>query len=620
MRADLRELMLCGGKSFVLLCCALALSAGASARAESDWPPVEEPAPEQDARDSGALKYDATISGVEDGGLHDLLESASQLVALADRPPATIAALERRTQDDLVRLREVLRSEGYYDAALDYRLDTEKRPVEVRIEIVPGTRYKLTAFKITYEGAPSPRAAAEPSLADIGVTPGMPARAPDVRSAEKKAVDVLQWRGYPFAKGGKLKATVRHDAKEMSVQLPIDVGPPAVFGDLRITGLKSVEEDYIRRIAVWQPGETFDQRKLDALRGTLNGTGLFKSVKVTKAAEVGSDGRIPITAEVVESPPRSIGAGLRFSTDVGPGADLFWEHRNYFQRNETLGFSVTAAFNEQVGRANFRKPAFLQPQQALLSNAEISNRNTDAFDQQSIAGTLSLERPLIEKWRGTAGVTASYDILQDSDGEQHVKLFGLPLTASRITTDNALNPTRGMVIDLSATPYAGTSDQPLQFLRTSAGGSTYYAIDKDARFILAGRTKVGTILGEASASLPADKRFYAGGGGSVRGYEFQKVGPLDADNNPLGGRSLLELSGELRIRVTETIGVVPFIDGGAVSEEPYPTFEEGMRWAGGLGLRYFTGFGPLRLDVAFPINGRDVDSLFEFYVSFGQAF
>ena len=131
---------------------------------------------------------------------------------------------------------------------------------------------------------------------------------------------------------------------------------------------------------------------------------------------------------------------------------------------------------------------------------------------------------------------------------------------------------------------------------------------------------MGRSFGESAATLPADKRFYAGGGGSVRGYGFQKVGPLDENRDPLGGRSLLELSGELRIRVTEKIGLVPFIDGGAVSGEPYRNFQSGMQWAGGLGLRYFTGFGPLRLDLATPINPRHGDSVIEFYVSFGQAF
>ncbi|MGH6914922.1 MAG: autotransporter assembly complex protein TamA, partial [Geminicoccales bacterium] len=317
-----------------MLCCALVLMDVSSARAESEWPSEEEAETSLDARDGSEIEYDATISGVSDDRLHALLRSASHLVALADRPPATVAALERRTQDDLARLRETLRSEGYYDSSLDYRLNTDERPVDVRIEVVPGQRYKLAEFEISYEISPPPRKEAQPSLSDIGVTPGMPARAPDVLSAEKKAVETLQSRGHPFAKSGHLTATVRHDKREMTVQLPIDAGPPAAFGDLRITGLTSVEEDYIRRIAVWSEGAAFDQRKVDALRGTLNGTGLFSSVKVTKAATIGADGRIPITVDVGESPHRSIGAGVRYSTDVGPGADIFWEHRNYFHRNE----------------------------------------------------------------------------------------------------------------------------------------------------------------------------------------------------------------------------------------------------------------------------------------------
>jgi translocation and assembly module TamA len=154
-----------------------------------------------------------------------------------------------------------------------------------------------------------------------------------------------------------------------------------------------------------------------------------------------------------------------------------------------------------------------------------------------------------------------------------------------------------------------------------AGGSAYYAVDADERFILAGRARVGSILGEDTKVLPASRRFYAGGGGSIRGYEYQLVGPLDDDEEPFGGTSLVELSGELRVRVTEEIGVVPFVDGGTVYDDPIPNGDETMRWAAGLGVRYFTGFGPVRLDVAFPLNPRDgVDEAFQFYISFGQAF
>lgn len=578
----------------------------------------EEKSPETSEADDG-LKYEPEIKGIEDSDLRDLLESASQLYALKDRRPASVAALERRTQSDLERLREVLRSEGYYDATLTYRLDTEKAPIAVVVEIDPGVRYSLADFTIAYAGA-EPVQDARPKLDDIGVKPGMPARAPDVRDAQAKAVSFLRNHGYPFAKSEAPKATVNHQTDEMTVRLTLDAGTPAKLGRLTIKGLKTVKEDYLREILAWPEGAIYDQQKVNGAQGTLNGTGLFSSVKLTHGDTVDADGSVPVTADVIEAAHRSIGAGAHYSTDVGFGGDVFWEHRNYFGRHEQLKFSITAAQIEQAGRVNFRKPAFLQREQSLVSIAEIANRNTDAFDQQSIAGSLSLDRPLFEKWRGTAGIAASYDIIEDNDGEKRFKLVGFPFTAKRSTADNPLNPTQGSIIDLTATPYAGASDKPLQFLRVTAGGSKYYSIDKKNRFILAGRMRVGSIVGEDTDTVPADKRFYAGGGGSVRGYEFQKVGPLDSDGDPTGGRSLLELSAELRIRITEKIGVVPFIDGGAVTEESYPSFDQPILWAGGLGLRYYTDIGPLRLDVAFPINGREEDDFFQFYISFGQAF
>ena len=159
------------------------------------------------------------------------------------------------------------------------------------------------------------------------------------------------------------------------------------------------------------------------------------------------------------------------------------------------------------------------------------------------------------------------------------------------------------------------------FLVSEVSGSTYYSVFDDDQLVLAARTRVGSIVGEETEVIPANKRFYAGGGGSIRGFEFQKVGPLDDDEDPLGGRSVLELGFEARIRLTETIGLVPFIEGGTVFDSSFPDFDEELLWSAGLGLRYFTAIGPVRLDVGFPLNGRDgVDGLFEFYVSLGQAF
>jgi translocation and assembly module TamA len=348
---------------------------------------------------------------------------------------------------------------------------------------------------------------------------------------------------------------------------------------------------------------------------------LFASVEVEDGPSLDEAGSLPMTIRVDEGPHRSIGAGGGYSTDIGFGGQVFWEHRNFFGENERLRLTLAAAEIQQSIGADFRKPAFLRRDQTLLMNVSASNEDTDAFEQQSISSFVGLERLFSPRWRGVAGVSVSYLSTEDEQGRRNFLLFGLPITATRHMTDSLLDPTRGTRLDFAVTPYTGGGAEQLLFLQSSVAGSVYRAIDRRKRFVLAGRARVGSTVGEATEAIPADKRFYAGGGGSIRGYKYQSVGPLDTRRDPLGGRSLLELGGELRVRVTDSIGVVPFIDGGTVFDAPYPSFDETIRWAAGLGLRYFTDFGPLRLDVAFPINRRDdVDNRFEFYVSFGQAF
>ena len=206
------------------------------------------------------------------------------------------------------------------------------------------------------------------------------------------------------------------------------------------------------------------------------------------------------------------------------------------------------------------------------------------------------------------------------DDGREVLLFGLPVTLSRDATDSLLDPTRGHRLGFTVTPYFGTVERDVAFLAATAGGSAYLALDDAARYVLAGRGRVGSIVGAKLFEVPANKRFYAGGGGSVRGYEFQTAGPLDEDDDPIGGRSLVELSAEMRIKVTENIGVVPFFDAGTVFESSFPDALDELFYAAGIGGRYYTGFGPIRLDVAFPLNKRERDDWFQFYVSIGQAF
>jgi translocation and assembly module TamA len=180
--------------------------------------------------------------------------------------------------------------------------------------------------------------------------------------------------------------------------------------------------------------------------------------------------------------------------------------------------------------------------------------------------------------------------------------------------------TKGTRISLAVTPNVGDFAEAITFLSNETNAAAYWSPLEDDVLTLAARGRLGTLFGEDTKDLPGTKRFYAGGGGSIRGYEFQSVGPVDASNDPEGGRSVIELGAEMRFRVTDTIGLVPFVEGGTVYNASVPDFSETMRWAAGLGMRYYTAAGPLRLDIAFPMNPRRQDEDFEFYVSFGQAF
>ncbi|HEY5597759.1 MAG TPA: autotransporter assembly complex family protein [Kiloniellales bacterium] len=569
---------------------------------------------------TGTLAYTARIAGIAEAHLQALLNGTSQLISLQGRPVAAVGTLRRRADGDVERLQTALRSEGFYAAEVRYQIDSTADPIQVTVEVAPGPQYLLADYTIDYEGAPPPPPEAQPTLEDLGLHIGMAARAPDIVAAQRRLLDDLARRGHPLARVVDRKTFVTEATTTMTVTLTVDAGPAARFGAVTIEGLSRVKDNYVRDLLAWEKGATYDRDAVEKSRTALSATGLFTTVEIAPASAVEADGTLPVTVSVTEGRHRSIGFGANYSTSEGFGGEVFWEHRNLLGRNESLRLSLTAAEIEQSLKAQGRKPGFLRPDQALLAETALTNRNTDAFDEQSVTGSIGVERPLPENWRATAGVSAEYSILTDEEGRDSFRLFGLPLSGWRDTTDSLLDPTRGTRLNLSLTPYGGGGDGTLLFAVATAGGSAYTALDADQRFVLAGRLKLGSLVGEETPSVPANKRFYAGGGGSVRGYAFQAVGPLDDQNDPLGGRSLVEVSGEVRVRITDSVGIVPFIDGGSVFDASYPDFSETIRWAGGLGIRYFSGIGPLRLDVAVPINKRSSDDSFQFYISLGQAF
>ena len=563
------------------------------------------------------IAYRTEITGVSDKALLKDLRNASQLVQDEKRKPETELALQRRAEADRERLDAALRANGYYDATIAFAIDASTEPVTVRVTIEPGARYRLANIAFVGEDGRTPPLLDRYAPLAFGLKPDAPALAKPVLDAEPKIVRVLAEHGFPLAKISKRRVEVDKAAKTMDVTYTVDPGPLATFGPLTVSGTSTVNPDYVRNRVAWSEGSPYDIRFVERTRKDLVASGLFATARVRAADGVDGDGRIPMIIEVAERPPRSIAVGLNYDTSLGLAGRAYWEHRNLFGDAEKLRTTAETGEKRQALQGDFRKPDVLAVNRDFVATALAENEELDAYNRRRVLFFAGLEQRFSDIWTGGAGGQVERTHIEESDGTFDYALFGVPLFLRRDATDNLLDPTEGSRQSLSTTPYTGTG---LNFVSSRLQGSVYRALDDRRDFVLAGYGAIGSIVGESRDGLPKDKRLYVGGGGSVRGYAYQKAGPLDSEGNPIGGRSSLELGVELRVKITETIGIVPFFEAGNVYETVLPKPGDGLRYGTGLGLRYYTPIGPVRFDVAVPVNKRPEDDAFQIYVSIGQAF
>lgn len=593
--------------------------------------------------------YVVRFEGVS-GDLLGRLESVSQLVQRRDTPPPSIGGLRRRAQSDINRMTKVLQSRGYFEGSAAYQIDIRgdavpqpvdsassqtdqlpdmdvqpdvpTGPMGVVVSIAPGPQFVMGASRIDYRDTDAATQDLPATLGTFDVAAGAPAIASTILSAEKKLIVVLQQSGFPFAKTAGRKALANVETDTLDVTTHVQLGDKATFGALTVEGLERVEPRYIDERATFKAGEEYDTKKLSEMRAALVRSGLFTGVRFETAKQVAADGSLPVTLKVTERAHRTVGVGAKYSSTEGFGVEAHWENRNLLGEGEQLRFELRLSEIEQEAEARYRVSGFRLPQQTLELGALAGRESTDVYER--IGGTLSaaLERPLGERWTGRAGVVL--DIAEiDEVGEptETSMLVGVPLRASYDGSNSALDPTSGYRLTVGATPYAGQFNDFLAFHVADAEARTYLPLNNSKSLVFATRGRLGSIVGARTGELPADKRFFAGGAGSIRGFEFQEVAPLGSDGTQEGGRSLVEFSNELRWRFWDDYGIVPFVDGGAVSDASVPDFKDEFAWAGGLGFRYYTSFGPLGVDLAYPITTpSDEEASLKFYVTLGQAF
>ncbi len=570
------------------------------------------------------LAYDVQFEGLADNTeVQDLVLAVSALQKQRDDPPVSRPALRRRVDRDLERFGRVARSVGYYDAVFEATIgDSEAADGGLLVVVTAalGPVYGYGDITIVADGLDGSSDAITVARRDVALMPGAPARAEHVVNAEAAIAQAMQEKGFPLARMVDRTVTVDRDTKTMAVRYRLDPGPPGRFGAVTVSGNDTVSERYVLRRLPWVYGDPADVRRLEQGRLALVGTGLFARVAVAFDDAVGPDGLIPITVTLVERDRRSIGAGVSASTSEGLGSSAFWTHRNVLGGAEQLRLEGRFGEVETGVGSTFSIPDVFLNDQDLIFRAGFFERSTDGFDSTSLTFDGHFERRVTPVLSFDYGLSFERSRIEDDGDEDMFTLVGIPIGARIDTADDLLNPTRGSRTRLVFTPYLETLGSTQSFYATTARHSRYWSLDTEGTFILAGRASIASIVGASTENLPADKRLYSGGSGSVRGYELQSVGPLDTVDEPLGGRSLLEGSLELRWRAFGDFGLVPFFDVGQVYDQEFPELDQELQWAAGIGLRYFTAIGPVRADIAFPLNPRDSDDAFQVYFSIGQAF
>jgi len=583
--------------------------------------------------------YAVAITGVEDGGLRRLLDATSTLEQLKDEPAPGPAGLRRRIDGDRERLDAALRSEGYYDGRIDITVgqgagdDTQGPRTRVTIAVTPGP---VTLFRrigmTTGSGAAAPGWTA-PDAAALGLAPGTPARGPAVVEAEGRIKDSLGRAGFAFAKVPERRAAIDRADHAMDVDFRIEPGPLVRLGAVHVSGLERVDEALVRGRVAWTPGERYSPELIERTRAGLVKLGVFTSARLQIAETPDADGSHAVTVTVTERKRHYIGLGASFTNSEGVGGQAYWGHRNLFGGGEQLRVAAELSrlnpktlnpdgldkADEKL-TTELRKPDFLAVDQDLVLATAGINEHPQAYQREALTAQARLENRIAPHLTLGYGVAGEQSNIRDTQRFTTATLVGTPLTATWDGTDSPLDPTRGVRVAFESTPWLRIGDTGHSFLVNRLTPSVYHDLSDDGRLVAAGRLSIGSILNGATADLPADKRFYAGGGGSVRGYAYQKVGPVNAAGDPLGGQALAEAGAELRIRVTEDLGLVPFIDGGNVYSSTLPQPGQTLRFGTGLGVRYYTGFGPLRLDVGMPLQARRTDEAYQVYLSLGQAF
>ena len=595
------------------------------------------------------LLYDAelvvlpsTPEGEVDGTAEGAARRSSTLLARDDEPAPGASGLIALARGDYRRILAGLYNAGYYGPSIIIRINgqevTELAPdaslpdgTQVRIEVEPGPPFVFGRADILNQAPPPTERRDEvEDPRDIGFETGQPALASVVRRSRALSVDAWREQGHPKARISEREVVADHPSNTLDAILTVDPGPRAVYGPVSVRGTERMIPSFVARQTGLTPGEEFDPDDLERARERLSRLRVFRTIRLIEDAEVGPDGILPIEVVVDERKLRRIGIGATVSNIDGVGAETFFVHRNLFGRAERLRVDAAVGgigrsgetdprdFDYSVG-ASLVLPGRITPDTDITFNLRGQREVLEPYTETSLDGSVGLVHIFTPELTGRLALAGSRSRFDDDFGTREFTTVGLLGGLTFDTRDDELDPTEGIYADVEGEVFQEFTFGNTGF-RALGEARAYRGFGRRDVVVLAGRAKVGSILGSDIDETAPDRLFFAGGGGSVRGYAYRNIGLRQPNGDVTGGLSLAEGSAELRLRrVFRNFGAAAFVDLASVSDSSSFEFDR-LKVGVGAGFRYHTGLGPLRLDVAVPLDPEPGDPDVGIYVGLGQAF
>jgi translocation and assembly module TamA len=594
-----------------------------------------------------------TVAAGDDEDIEDTLKGASNLWRNREEPASGASGLLAAARGDYRRLLGTLYAQGRYGPTISILVDGRQAsdlapdavlgsPANVVVSIDPGPVFTFGQAAIVNQAPPPTERRDRVDLPqDNGFVPGEVARSGVILQAENLSVEAWRQQGFAKAQVVERRVEAAHNTNTLDATLLLEPGRRAAYGPITVQGTERMNADYVAYMTDLPRGQEFDPDDIKRANDRLARLEVFRSQRIEEGEAIDANGELPLAVILQERPLRRFGVGASYSTLDGAGVETYWQHRNLFGRAERLrlearvagiGAEVTdrarddgessrfdpRSFTYRIG-ATFTRPGVFTPDTDFVTSIIGEREVLDPYTRTAVTAQVGFTHIFSPELSGSLFLSGGPSRFDDDLGSREFVTVGLPGTLAYDTRDNAADATEGVFVEAMVEPFF-EFNYGNAVARATVEGRAYYGFGDDNRIVAAGRLKIGSLVGSGIAETPPDRLFFAGGGGSVRGYEYRGIGVETFDGGLIGGRSLIEGSAELRARVTDSIGLVGFVDAGYVGAESFPDFAEELKVGAGVGLRYLTGLGPIRADVAVPLNPGRNDPSFAFYIGIGQAF